>query len=802
MTGPARLPLAIALVAAATLAYQLLLMRWLAIAHWHPFAAVIISLALLGHGASGTLLSLWPGAAQRFERWFPAGALGFALSAPGMLLLAARIPFNGLELVWDLRQLGWLAALYLALSLPFLCAASCFGLAFARYSERIPRLYGADLCGAGLGALGVLALAWWLPVGAAVALVAALALLAACVATPRPAVLALAALSGLALLALALSGALTPPVNPYKGLAKALLVRDARVLAQRHGSHGWLAVLESPRVPLRQVAGLSLLNTEEPAPQLGLFLDGDWLGVVTRDDGTRAAHGYLRRTTTALPYALRPRARVLVLAAGGGQEVLQALAHGARTVRAVEANPQLVALLRGPYAGYSGGLYHDPRVQVRVGDARSTLRALAARADAPRYDLIVFGGAGSAAAGSAGAAAVAEDPLLTVEALGEAWRLLAPGGVLAVTRWEKQPPRDALKLFASAAAALREAGVRTPDTQLALVRNWDAGTLLLRRGPFPAAERARLRGFLDAHGFDPVYYPGMRVDEAAQVHALARDEAAFGTRALLSPRADAYLAGYKFDIRPARDDRPYFADFFRWRALPELWALREQGGAVLLDAGTLLLLAALAQALPLALLLVLAPLLALPRADANAFPRARAGAYFVCLGLAFLFVEIVCLARLKLVVGQDWPAIALGIGGFLVFAGLGSAQVQRRSHGPAAAQLRHALALIVLGFAWHMATFALLQRHGAGWPLALRAGLALATLAPLAFAMGRPFPLGLGRVARQAPAFVPWAWGLNGCASVVSALLALLLAVSFGLTATLLLALGLYLLAARVWRAD
>ena len=82
-----------------------------------------------------------------------------------------------------------------------------------------------------------------------------------------------------------------------------------------------------------------------------------------------------------------------------------------------------------------------------------------------------------------------------------------------------------------------------------------------------------------------------------------------------------------------------------------------------------------------------------------------------------------------------------------------------------------------------------------------RAAAGLLGIAPLAFAMGLPFALGLARLARTAPAFVPWAWGLNGCASVIAAIAALLLAMAVGLRATLLCGLALYALAAWVWRA-
>src|SRR5688572_10212818 len=259
---PIRLALAIALVSAAALAYQLLLMRWLAIAHWHPFAVVIISLALLGHGVSGTVLSLVRARLlRRFELWFPACALAFALSSALCLLLARTIPFNGLELAWDLRQLGWLSALYLCLAVPFFFAAMCFGLAFARHGGDIPRLYGADLAGAGAGALLALGLAWLVPVDTASASAVMLAPIAALLAadgTQRRVVGACAGVVLVALLAAAATRVLSPPVNPFKGLAKALLVRDARMIFEAHSPYGWLAVVESPRVPLRHVPGLSL----------------------------------------------------------------------------------------------------------------------------------------------------------------------------------------------------------------------------------------------------------------------------------------------------------------------------------------------------------------------------------------------------------------------------------------------------------------------------------------------------------------------------------------------------------------
>ena len=58
--------------------------------------------------------------------------------------------------------------------------------------------------------------------------------------------------------------------------------------------------------------------------------------------------------------------------------------------------------------------------------------------------------------------------------------------------------------------------------------------------------------------------------------------------------------------------------------------------------------------------------------------------------------------------------------------------------------------------------------------------------------MGMPFPLGIARVGRESADLVPWAWGINGCASVVAAILATLLAVHFGFNVVALSAIALY----------
>ena len=798
-----RLPLAIALLSAAALAYQLLLMRWLAIAHWQPFAVMIISLALLGHGASGTWLSLWlRGDAQRrlarFERWFALCAAGFAVAAVAALAVAAHVPFNGLELVWNTRQLAWLAVLYAVLGVPFFLAAAAFGLAFARYGSRVPALYAADLAGAGGGALAAIALmAWPVADGLRLATVAG-ALAALLVVRGRRARWTLLLLA--TVLAVLPSRVLAPPANEYKALSRALLVPGARVVAVRHGVHGEVAVLDSPRVPLRHMPGLSLSYPDEPPAQRAIFSNGDAMHAIIADGGDRRfdAAGW---TTSALPYRLHAASgamppRVLVLGLGGGQDVLQALALGARAVVAVEPDGARIDLLRHAMAGYTGGLLRDARVRVVHAEPRAFLRA-----DAARYDIVVLA--------TADAGSTAEHFLLTLEALRDARARLAPGGWLAATRGSRQPPRDELRWLATVRRALDDK--RDPATHVVAIRSWDASTVAVGQAPLRPAQRRALRVFLEDAGFDAVAFDGMRDDEANRRHLLAHDGLHEGAHALLRGDAEAFVRDYKFAVGPTSDDRPYFGDSLRWRSLPELWRLREQGGAVLLESGHLLLVASLLQALLFSLVLVLLPLRVLPApAPVHGFSRGRAAMYFLALGLAFLAVEIATLSRLTLLVGHPLLAIGVGLAGFLVFAGIGSAVAQRGlAHATArgapgadarlARLIRRAVVGVLLGLAWQFAVFAAAMAWGAGWPVAARAAAALVGIAPLAVAMGMPFPLGLARLSRVAPGWVPWAWGLNGCASVLAAVGALLLAMAIGLRATLLCAAALYVVAAFAW---
>jgi len=793
-----RLLIATLLVSAAAIGYEILLMRVLSIVQWHHFAYMIISLALLGYGASGTFIAVLRRRLEpRFEAAFAASALLFSVAMLVCFIIAQRLPFNALEIVWDPGQFLNLSALYLAFFVPFFFAACCIGLAFTCRSDAASRIYFFDLFGAGLGAVLVIALLFAVGPQTALVLLALLPLLGSVlVASTIPSRLPLGAvqLAWLLLLAVGVPQAqLDLRISEYKGLSQALEVIDSRVLGQWSSPLGLVTVVDSPSVPVRHAPGLSFATRHIPPEQLAVFTDADGMSAITRYDGEPASVAYLGDMTAALPYALLDEPAVLILGAGTGNDVLMALYHGAHRIDAVELNPQMTALVADTWAGFAGRIYEEPRVTVHTGEARGFVAR-----HSGSYDLIQIGLLDSFGASGAGVQALNESYVYTVEALREYLDDLAPGGILAITRWIKLPPRDSVKLVATAIEALRQFGASKPGQRFAMIRSWNTSTLLIKNGDFTTEEIDRIRAFARSRSFDTAWYPGMRAGDANRYNRLPEPYIFEATAALLGEGAASFLDRYKFHVAPATDDRPYFFHFFRWRTLPEVMALRKAGGAGLIEWGYLVLVATLVQAAVLGLILILVPLSLAKRAWPAGAGR-DFGFYFLLLGLAFLFVEMAFIQKFILFLSNPLYSVAVVLSGFLLFAGLGSALSERFARclpWPVVSPVTIAVAAIAVLALIYVKLLPIVFAAFIGFPDAARIALSLALIAPLAFFMGMPFPLGLRRLSRSAPGFVPWAWGINGFASVVSAVLATLLAIELGFNVVIVLALIFYAIAA------
>jgi len=816
------------LISAAVLSYQVILVRAFSISQWHHFAYMIISIALLGFGASGTLLAVLArkrsSTAKGFQvsqvSWFAISVTAFAIALPVSYWLAQRVPFDPFLIIWDWRQVLYLGSYYLALFVPFFAAAVAIGLALIGESATCPRLYAFNMAGSGAGALVALVLLSIATVQWAVIGVTALAQGAAILALfdgkffRNRGAGRLFAAAGVAIMAiLTLAWVFRPPtvrLSQYKGLSYALNLPDARVVAERSSALARVDVVASPAI--RDAPGLSLIAPMNATPprQLGLYMDAESAGAITAFDGDTSKLNYLDWMITAAPYFTLPDVprdlRVCVLGAGGGGGVLLALRHGAWQVDAVELDPNVPRLLRGEFRAFAGGLYDLPQVRLHRADARAFVQA----AD-ENWNVIDLSLIDSFAASAVGVGAVGENYLYTREAFESFLRHLRPGGVLAVTRWVRTPPRDELKLFATGVAALERMGLN-PAERLVLIRSWAAATLLAKKEAFTAQEIVSLRRWAEERLFDTAYFPGITADQHNQHNVLERDYYFEATSAFLVNREsrEQFFRDYAFNVRPATDDRPYFFHFFRWRALPLMLSTFRQAWIPFSEWGYLILVATLAQATLLGILLIASPLVLLPRHSAHkdsAIARSPVTTaaclqvllYFLALGLGYLFVELALIPGLVFFLANPSDAVAVVLAGLLFFSGLGSAWAGRQLGKGASARQLACWAALVVAFTGGMYSFGLqaVLAPLLNWPLPARMVLAFAAMLPLV-AMGMPFPVGLLQLGRRHGELLPWAWAINGCVSVLAGPLATLVALGVGLSAVLLAASGCYVVAALV----
>ncbi|MDH3667684.1 MAG: hypothetical protein OEN23_12210 [Paracoccaceae bacterium] len=798
---------ALAIISASILAYEVLLVRLFAIVQWHHFAFMAISVALLGFGISGALLAVWKSWAERHSaRIFNVSAVVFGITAPAAFLLAQSLPFNALAVIWRPSQLLYLGIIYILLAVPFTAGAACIGLAFLEGKAEPGRVYLWNLLGSGAGALGVLAPLSVLPPMICLALTGGLGFAASAVNTARHG--DLRSLVLVAALAGAAGGAWTVSpstwtslrISEFKGQSQSLGVHDARLVAERSGPLALLSVIESPSVPFRFAPGLSLQSPALPPEQLGVFADGEFTDAIDVWDGRPESLAYLDQSTDALAYSLTQLPEVLVLGAGGGRAVRQAIAHGAARIDAVERNPDLHRLVAEDFAERAGNVFARPDVTSHIADARHFLTA-----SARDWDLIVYP---FIAGDPGGSLALTESYLHTVEAFRSAYRRLRPDGWLSITSRMELPPRIVPKLLSTLRRALDQERMREPRTGLIVIRGITTVTVLVKRGAVSASDIAATKAFAESRAFDLVHYPGMAAEEANRRNVLESPDYFEIASALTGEQHLDLVGSYKFDITPATDDKPYFFDFFRWATLPELLALGPAGGAALLELGKLIVLATLVQAMAISLLLVLLPLRAGHFRPKSKRTVLRFGAYFLALGLAFMFIEIAWIQKFVLFVGHPLYAVSVALAGFLVFAGIGaalSARLERNLPSAGNVAIGVAVVAIALTALGYLAILPPLFNALATLSDAMRIVITFALIAPLAFFMGMPFPLGLALVARSDPDFVPWAWGLNGCASVVGVTAATLVTMHFGFQTAVAVAVATYLvgwLSLRIRTAD
>jgi hypothetical protein len=797
------------LVALATLMYEILLTRIFSVTMWYHFAFVAISIALFGMTLGAVLVYLFP---ARFSLQDKPGRLGVWSLLFGLAIVISFIVHLSIHVVPDTTSSGLtsLAATYAIIAVPFMFSGICVCVCLTQFPRQVSRLYAADLCGAAVGCLLLIAVLEMVDGPTAVLLVAAMALVGAFGfaadgtvrsakqggATRVVSILATLGLVGLATFNTHLAATGRQPIK----LTWVKGGKESPAVFEKWNSFSRVRVEDDggkPRVPMGW--GLSdQYPADRVVRQLYLGIDATAGTYLTQFDGTAAGSNsldFLRYDVTNLAYYLRPHANALVIGVGGGRDVLSAMQFDPKSITGVEINRSILHALTDRFGDFTGHLDRDPRVTLVNDEARSFVARSRDHFDTIQISLI-----DTWAATAAGAFVLSENSLYTLQAWDAFLSHLTPNGVLTVSRWyHRARPGETYRLTALAGKALRNAGVADPRRNIIVVRRLPktpkvlpggVGTAAPGAGPdgiatllaspqaFSDQDVATIEHVSRQMGFDVILSPTTADDpELAELAS--------------TPNVDELAAKFPLDISPPTDNKPFFFNMARLRDSLNPAAWRAAGTDVNLKAvsvlGGLLIFVVVLTAIT-----IVVPIVArsgLKTFTGSALPLTI---YFCCIGVGFMLIEISQMQRLIVLLGHPTYSLSVVLFALLVSSGLGSATTRDLPSGQTFRRL--VLLVIVLSIVSLCTPFLTPMFQAQSTPVRILA--ALAVLLPAGFFMGMAFPVGMKRAAQENAALTPWLWGVNGATSVCASVLAVVIAMAWGINAASWIGVGCYVIAA------
>ncbi len=773
---------------------ELVLTRVFSAVILYHFAFMAISLALIGMGASGIMVYV-------FKEYFTTEKLYKQVSTFALLssiftiiptFIVPRMYFPGVMDTSSFSPSHNIFASLLVLSLlfiaPFFLSGLIISLVLYHLSSHVNRIYFFDLLGAGLGCLAVILTMNLLGGLCSLFLIAALGALSA---------FFLGSLAGskhksiaaLVIMALCLGLIAIDKLFPFTPL------RYARGMTQEYNIYTrWDAfsrVNVTERFANPDVEGLSVVYQGELPDTLGVWIDTFAYTPIIKFSGdyNESAIQFLRYDINSLPYYLKRNADVLIIGPGGGRDVLVALLLGSRHVDAVEINPT-IGYLSEYFADYSGRLFYDTRASLYIEEGRSFIQR-----SKKKYDIIHVPMVDTSAATLAGAFALSENYIYTVEAFVDYLEHLKPTGILSITRHSLKQPRTIPRLAAIAIEALREMGIDNPQAHIAILQNPlpssratrainGKAVFIVKRTPFTEDEIELLKDKAETLRFKIFHLPGQDSEHPS-------------SRLISSVHPKRFIKHYEFDISPTVDDKPFFFYavkpwYFFTRLLDGhlkeniLWGLFNQvaNWLFVLFFGLVVVV----------ILFLVAPLWLRRRTQGSGSSLWAPLLYFSCLGLGFMLIEIFFIHSFIFFLGHPLYSLSVVLFSLLIFTGLGSWFAERLQI-KAGAFLSYIPFILCLGLLLYLP----MKHYLFYWLISMNLGfkvlLSVILIFPAGFFMGMLFPSGIRYLGDVNASLIPWAWAMNGATSILGSTLAIILAVNMGFTAVCLIGIVIYLLA-------
>lgn len=744
----------IALMSVTLIALEMVWTRLFSAEFFYTFAFLTLSLAVLGLGLGALALHL-------FSFLNRGKTLGISLSLASLTALVGpplvfKLGLKFSELLQSWSMVGKFASTVLLLSSTFFFAGIALALLFKRHYQQMPRLYMADLLGAGIGVVMAIWMMNRFETPAATFLISIPLLLAAFIASER----------WLKILPVIVSALLLFFVPSAKTLLETERPERAPVIYKH-----WDAMAKIKVFDFGTHRGLEIDNV---ANSPVYPFDGNW----DRPDSLRFQFGI------AVDYLIKQfdSCTFLSLGAGGGVDALQALQEGCTEIHAVEVNPHINRMMleddpsgyRPPapsdtlsprtitLAEYTGHIYRDPRVRVITEDVRTYVKRFK-----NKFDVIYSLSSNTWAALASGAFALAENYLFTTEAFEDYWRALSDSGFMMMEHQFYMP-----RLVGEVMDALKKQGVENVTDYFAVYDLPQLRRQVLLLSKRPLNDSLRYHALFDltpeAYPYIHLLYPAPDSLQDNLINRIVQN----------GWRAEA--ASVAVDISPCTDDRPFIAQMGRWKNFrwnkPDKILPYEFYGFPLSKIIIVIIL--------IVIIVLVLPLNLLPYFMKKDKLKAVPWLYFFTIGAAFMIVEVILIQKYTLFVGPSVYSIATILLTLLVASGLGSRFSEKVGDGVAFGMICLWLLLEIFVF-----------RHltGALSSVTVFPRILITTLLifPLGFFMGMPFPKGTLKVRE----LIDWGFAVNGAASVLGATAVILVALAFGLNAALMSAAVLYLLA-------
>ncbi len=773
-----------------SLAYEIILTRIFSISLSYHFAFMVISISMLGIGASGSVLSVYPRLKVSSEYELVSRRIGLygLLLGAGITfsyVVSNQIPFDPVRLSWDKIELVYICLYYLLLSVPFFFFGLSVSTVFTSLSSRTGFIYGSDLIGAGTGSITVLYLLSVIAPEYAVVLVSSISLTGAFVNGAKKTRFVCIVLILFNLSLFFVPGLISPRMSAYKGLRLALQFPGAESGRTYYSPFSRIDTFKSPAA--RFAPGLSLRYLDALPEQIGFSIDGGDINAIT-DAGSRQALRFLKYLPSALPYRVNRRKDVLILEPKGGLEVLLARQYGAENIYKVDSNPLVLKVVRDEFGDFSQGIYNN---ETWPGIGRSWLRVRD-----NKFDLIDIPLMGVASSGSFG---IAEDYRFTVEAFKEYLGHLKDNGVLNIQLFILPPPRIEFRLLSTIVTAMEAMGIRETDKNIISIRSWGTIGILAKMSPFRPEEIKAVRNFSKEMRFDLLCLPGITEEETNIYVKMTSNEYFNAFRSILDlSTRKSFQRAYLFDIAPVHDESPFFHYYLKLGNVKKIYDVMGGKWQYFIEEGYLLP-AVFVQVLVLSVVLILLPALSKDKKikaekkdhsilSLNLNPNLF---YFAFLGLGFMFVEIPLIQKMILPLGNPPYAVATVLTSILIGSGAGSLLSTRFSI------MRNRLIIVILlilviAYSFFLPSTSDIISHSS---IVSKIIYTFLFFTPLSLLMGIPFPLGIRNLGGTNAAAIPWAWTINGCLSVVAPIASVMLAMTVGFRGVLWIGAGAYLFA-------